>query len=216
MRRVLLAAVLAVVPSVASAQGFLEGAIGLTLIPDIETEDYSIDTIYGPFEGRGELNFEQEFSGGAEAGFAMGQFRFGASWDFASAQLDTARVQGTLDGVPFFIEGTDDEIADTLGISFDENVHIFAANAYYNIGAPEASVRPYIGIGLGAAKFENADTELAVNLTAGARFALGPSAYLGGRYRFTWIQGPEDDLGISYEGITMHTFSLLLGFYFGG
>ena len=146
----------------------------------------------------------------------MGQFRFGASWDFSSAQLDTARVEGTLDGVPFFIEGTDDEIADYLGLSFDENVHIFAANAYYNVGAPDALVRPYIGVGLGAATFQDADTELAVNLTAGARFALGPSSYIGTRYRFTWIQGPEDDLGISYESITMHTFSLLLGFYFGG
>src|SRR5688572_25482837 len=108
-----------------------------------------------------------------------------------SAQLDTGRVVGTLDGSPVLEEGTDDQIADFLGLSFDENVHIFSANAYYNIGAPDASFRPFIGVGIGGASFQDADMELAANASIGARMALGPRAYLGGRYRFTWIRGPE-------------------------
>lgn len=217
MRHLLLAAALAAVPTVASAQiGYLEGSIGIAMLPEVETDEYSIDTVQGLFEGRGELDFENEFVGGVEAGIAAGQFRFGIGWDFMSAQLDTGRIVGTLDGAPFLSEGTDDEIAEFLGLSFDENVHIFSANAYYNIGAPDASFRPFIGIGVGGASFQDADMELAASASLGARFALGERGYVGGRYRFTWIQGPEDDLGINYKSIHVHTFSLILGFYFGG
>ena len=219
MKKMLLAAlVIAALPSVASAQvGYLEGALGLTLIPDVEIEPFQIDIPgAGTFEGRSELNFESEFSGGLEGGVAAGQWRFGLAWDFASAQLDTGRAEGTLDGVPVIVEATDDEIADSVGLSFDENVHIFTANAYYNIGAMDVSVRPYVGLGLGVATFEDADPEVAINGTIGARFALGPRSYVGARYRFTWIQGTEDELGLKYEDFTLHTFSLLLGLYIGG
>jgi len=217
MRALLLAAVLAAFPTIASAQtGYLEGSIGLALIPDVETDDYSIDTVEGLFQGHGELNYETEFTGGVEAGLAFGQFRVGIGWDVVSAQLDTGRIVGTLDGSPFLVEGTDDEIADFLGLSFDENVHIFSLNGYYNFGVPEASFRPFIGIGVGGASFQDADTELAMSATLGARFAITENIYTGARYRFTWVQGPEDDLGISYNSITLHTVSLILGFYFGG
>lgn len=217
MRRLILAAALAVAPSIAHAQiGYLEGSIGIAMIPDVETEDYAVDTDVGFFEGRGELNYETEFSGGVEAGLTTGAFRFGAFWEMMSAQLDTGRIVGTLDGSPINLEGTDDEIADYLGLSFDENVHIFGVNGYYNFGPPAATVQPFVGVGIGGATFQDADTELAVNATLGARFALGERAYLGARYRFTWINGPEDDLGIAYKSIHVHTLSLILGFYFGG
>ena len=216
MRKLLLATLLAAIPSIASAQiGYLEGSMGIAMIPDVETEDHQFDTIYGFFEGRGELNYETEFSGGLEAGLSTGNFRFGAFWEMMSAQLDTGRVVGTLDGLPINIEGTDDEIVNYLGLSFDENVHVFGVNGYYNFGMPGANWQPFVGMGIGGATFQDADTELAVNASLGARFALGTNAYVGGRYRFTWINGPEDDLAISYKSIQVHTVSLILGFYFG-
>ena len=218
MRKLLLAALLAAVPTVASAQvGYVEGAIGQTLIPDVETKNYTLyDPSLGTFIGHGELDFGSEFSGGAEIGFARERFRFGLSWDYATAEIDTVRLVGTLDGSPYSEEMSGAELEDVTGISFDENVHILGANAYYNFGAPEAMWRPYIGAGAGLAMFQNADSEFALQLTAGVRFALGTNAYLGGRYRFAWIKGPEDDIGIAYEDINLHTFSVVLGFYFGG
>jgi hypothetical protein len=221
MRLSLAAALLAAVPAIVHAQaipgGYIEGAIGISLISDVETEDYLIDVPgYGTFFGRAEANYETEFTGGAEIGLTTGRWRFGASWDFTSAQLDTARVIGELDGSPISQEITDDALAEDFGISLDNNAHLFAGNAYYNFGPADASFRPYIGVGLGAAVFEKASTEFAVTATLGARFALGPRTYVGTRYRLTHIGGPTDDFGAEYEPITLHTFSLLLGLYFGG
>lgn len=217
----LAAALLAAIPTFVHAQtaptGYVEGAIGISVIQDVHTEDYLIDVPgFGTFAGHGEAHYNTEFTGGAEIGITTGRWRFGASWDFTSAQLDTARVRGELDGVPFNEEITDDALAEDFGISLDNNANVLAGNVYYNFGAPDASFRPYIGAGLGAAVFEKASTEFAVTATLGARFALGPRSYVGGRYRLTHIAGPDDNAGVKFEPITMHTFSLLLGLYFGG
>jgi hypothetical protein len=220
-RLFLAAALLAVVPSIAAAQtlpaAYVEGAIGISLIHDVHTEDYIIDVPgYGTFSGHGEAHYNTEFTGGVEIGLTTGRWRFGASWDFTSAQLDTARVRGELDGLPFNEEITDDALAEDFGISLDNNANVIAGNAYYNFGPDDASFRPFIGVGLGAAVFQKASTEFAVTASLGARFTLGPRSYVGGRYRLTHIAGPQDDAGVVYKSITMHTFSLLLGFYFGG
>lgn len=217
----LAAALLAAVPSLAHAQtmptGYVEGAIGISLISDVETKDYIVDVPgFGTFAGHAEADYNTEFTGGAEIGLTTGRWRFGASWDFTSAQLDEARVRGTLDGLPFNEEITDDALADDFGISLDNNAHVFAGNAYFNFGPPDAGFRPYIGAGLGAAMFEKASTEFAVTATVGVRATLGPRSYVGARYRLTHIGGPEDDAGVEYESITLHTFSLLIGFYVGG
>jgi len=214
-------ALLGALPTLVHAQtmpiGYVEGAIGVSVIQDAHTEDYLVDVPgFGTFAGHAEAHYNTEFTGGAEIGVTTGRWRFGASWDFTSAQLDTARVRGTLDGVPFNEEITDDQLAEAFNISLDNNAHVLAGNAYFNLGPPDAGFRPYIGAGLGAAVFEKASTEFAVTATVGARFTLGPRSYVGARYRLTHIAGPEDDAGVHYEPITFHTFSLLLGLYFGG
>jgi hypothetical protein len=221
MTRLVLAAALAAFPSLVHAQttptGYVEGAIGISLISDVESENYIIDVPgFGTFAGRAEADYNTEFTGGAEIGIATGRWRFGASWDFTSAQLDEARVRGTLDGTPFNEAITDDQLADDFGISLDNNAHVFAGNAYFNFGPPDASFRPYMGAGLGAAVFEKASTEFAVTATLGARFTLGPRSYVGARYRLTHTGGPDADTGVELDPITFHTFSLLLGLYFGG
>jgi hypothetical protein len=222
MTRLFLATgLLAALPTIVHAQsiptGYIEGAIGISLINDVETENYVIDVPgYGTFSGHAEADYNTEFTGGVEVGLTTGRWRFGASWDFTSAQLDKARVRGDLDSVPISEDITDDDLAAAYGISLDNNAHVFAGNAYYNFGPVDASFRPYIGVGLGAAMFEKASTEFAVTATLGARFTLGPRSYVGTRYRLTHIAGPQDDLGVSFQPITVHTFSLLLGYYFGG
>ena len=222
MTRLFFAAViLAAIPTFAHAQsaitGYVEGAIGISVIQDAHTENYVVDVPgFGTFAGHAEANYNTEFTGGAEIGLTTGRWRFGASWDFTSAQLDTARARGELNGVAFNEEITDDALAEDFGISLDNNAHVLAGNTYYNFGPPDAGFRPYIGAGLGAAMFEKASTEFAVTATLGARFTLGPRSYVGARYRLTHIAGPTDDAGVEFDPITLHTFSLLLGLYFGG
>lgn len=81
--------------------------------------------------------------------------------------------------------------------------------------------QPYIGLGVGAATFDNLDSQFAFLVTLGANVPLGPSAYIGGRYRAAFISGPSRstdngiDYGIEFDSITTHTFSLILGFQFG-
>ena len=107
MRKLLLAALLAAIPSImfsstVSAQGYIEGAIGFGLFPDIETSGYSYDTgpvvtpYAGLFEGNAEVQIDSSWAFGAEVGWRYGSWRFGASWDFIDAEADVARLEGTL------------------------------------------------------------------------------------------------------------------------
>ena len=98
-RLFLAAALMAAVPTFVHAQtapmGYVEGAIGISLIDDVETKDYIVDVPgFGTFAGHAEADYNTEFTGGAEIGLTTGRWRFGASWDFTSAQLDKARVRG--------------------------------------------------------------------------------------------------------------------------
>jgi hypothetical protein len=134
--------------------------------------------------------------------------------------VDTARLEGTLDGVPFTFDASDEDLED-FGIGANNDLNIFAVHGYYDFGSYDlggvsGGVRPYLGLGIGAATVENMSTEFALLVTAGANFAIGPQAYLGARYRFGWISGPEDDnFGIQWSDFTTHTFSIVLGYRFG-
>ena len=237
MRKLLLAAVIAAIPSIAfpsiaSAQGYIEGAVGFGLFPDIETNGYSRDItpvvtpFSGFFEGNAEVQINSSWAFGAEAGWRAGAWRFGASWDFIDAETDVARLEGTLNGVPFSFEADDQELQD-FGLDANYDVNIFAANGYYTfnrasvLGAFNMNFEPYIGLGLGAATFSNLDTQFAFLVTLGANVPLGPSAYIGGRYRATFISGPSRSIdngpgnGIGFDSIITHTFSLILGYHFG-
>jgi opacity protein-like surface antigen len=219
MRRLLFAAMLAAVPSVAWAQdvgvAYVEGSVGLLLIPNVETEPFTIDTGFGIFEGDVELDYGEDFTFGFEGGYSTGVWRFALSYDYSNAELDSATVSGTLDGDPFEENVTHNDLND-FGISADNTLQLFQAHAFYNLPLLGPAIRPYVGVGAGMAAIEHADSELAFSATVGARFALSEAAYLGAKYRFTFIAGPTDDGGTRFENFALHTFSVLIGFYIGG
>jgi hypothetical protein len=214
MRKFLLAAVLAIIPSVASAQLYIEGAVGITQVPEIETKTYSVDVPnVGLLDAGSQLEYARTYSAGAEAGIRFLGVRLGASWEMASTELDSGTIAGTLDGSPYSFQGTGDEIAAATGLTFDHDIQIAAANLYFNLPLPV--IEPFVGVGAGAAFIDNASTEIALSASAGARLAIGSRAYVGARYRFTFIQGPQNDLGINYDPIMFHSVSLILGLNLG-
>jgi hypothetical protein len=235
MRKLLVAALLAAIPTIAfpshaTAQtGYVEGAIGLSLLSgNLESDDdFSFVTAGGElFVGSAEGDYDGNWGFGAEIGFQTGPWRFGASWDFADAELESLTLNGTLDGVPFSGDITgDDEIA-AAGLEDETDVNIFAANAYYvfdpySLGMGSWSVQPYIGLGAGAATFSDFDTSFAFLVTAGVNVPILENGYVGARYRLAVISGPEGDEdvfsggGVELDTFTTHTFSLVIGFRFG-
>ena len=214
MRKLLLAAALAFVPTAASAQFYIEGAIGLAEVPKLQTETYTVDVPgAGVLNASSELNYEQTYSGAAEAGLRFLGWRFGASWEMANTRLESGTISGTLDGSPFTFTGTGEEIAAATGLTFNHDIQIISANLSYSLPLPV--VRPFVGVSAGSAFIDNASTELALSASAGARVFFTNRAYVGARYRFTYIGAPETDLGISYDPIVFHSVSLILGINLG-
>lgn len=226
MRKLLLAALLAAFPiiafpSEASAQvGYIEGSVGFLMTNSVETDEFSRLTDEGLFEGTIDFDYDAQWAAGLEGGFQTGPWRFGLAWDFISSEVESAHAVGFLDGVPADFYATDQELEDDFGLSGNRDIHIFTVNGYYQFnalnltGTGSAGFQPYLGIGLGAATFQNANTTFAFTATAGANFALGPNVYLGGRYRLGVLSGPESDSGLKFSEITTHTFSLVLGYRF--
>jgi opacity protein-like surface antigen len=222
MRKLLLAAVLAafpiiVFPSNASAQmGYVEGSVGFLVTNSVETDEFSALTSGGLFDGTIDFDYDAQWAAGLEGGFMTGPWRFGIAWDYISSEVESAHVVGFIDGVPADFYATDQELEDEFGISGNRDIHIFTVNGYYHFNAFDfaSPVQPYLGLGVGAATFQNANTTFAFTATAGANFALGPNVYLGGRYRLGVLSGPTNDFDVSFGELTTHTFSLVLGYRF--
>jgi hypothetical protein len=218
MKKWLLAAFFAVLPSIAFAQnGYIEGSVGLVLFPDIQSDNYTITTSGGLFQGNAETDYGGNWGLGLEGGYQTGPWRFGLSWDWIRAEVDHARVEGTLNGSPFSSELTDQQL-ENFGIGANNDVNIFALNAYYTFNSftlLQTGFQPYLGLGAGLATINNASSEFAFLVTAGADVLLGQGFYLGGRYRLGIISGPTTDRDIHLGGFTTHIFSLVLGYRFG-
>jgi opacity protein-like surface antigen len=225
MKKLLVTALFAVMPSFAYAQtGYIEGSVGFVLFPDIQSDNYIIDTNGvspgGVFAGNAETDYGGNWGAGLEVGYQTGPWRFGVSWDWIDAEVDHARLEGTLDGVPFSAEVSDQQLAN-YGIGANNSVNIFALNAYYvfNSVRPGALIfsgfQPYAGIGVGAATINNASTEFTFLATLGANYAFSSGVYLGARYRLGLISAPTTDNGLKLDSITTHIFSIVLGYRFG-
>lgn len=221
MRSLFAAAVIAAVPSLCLAQEpndqfvwYGEALLGASFVQDVQTHHYTVDTGDGIFSGRVKGSYDPTLSAGAELGVSTGPWRFGISWDYASAKLGKATAVGTLDGVPFEQSVNRTDLA-SFGVSADTQVQIVAGNVYYNLPLL-GPIRPYVGLGAGAAIIDKAkDTVLAGLATVGARFALNDRVYLGVRYRFNYVSGITDNFGVQYDPIMFHTVSVLIGVYLG-
>jgi hypothetical protein len=211
-------AIIALISTNANAQPVATGfygeiGVGLSLIQSATTEPFSADIGLGTLAGTMDTEFASpQGMFGAEVGFASARWRFGVSYDWMDAPIESVAFSGTFNGSPLNTTIEKDDL-DALGFQTDTGFLIAGGNVYYNFLPSRSAVEPYIGVGVGAAIVQNASTELALSATAGARYAITPRAYVGARYRFVRIAGPKDDSGIQYDNIFIHMISVQLGLY---
>jgi len=211
----LIAASICLLPSVASAQamnGYFEGNLGAAFISDVDAH-VDVPDLSATVSG----DYGTELLFGLEAGISglgnANNLRLGLSWDNVKAELDSVRVSGTGLGGPFSFTGNCPD-PDGYCSEADETVNVIAANAYLDFAANnQMGIQPFIGVGAGWAFFKDAESQFAASGTVGARIPFGTNAYVGGRYRFQWIDGTSDELA-SYDSITVHGLSAIIGVNF--
>jgi hypothetical protein len=225
MKRIALASIaLVAFPFAASAQilpapgyaayGEFDG--GVTLLQSVQTKTYtgtSDGFTYSGLKAKGDYN--PAFTVGGEVGvdgLGDGNFRAGISYDYLYATLHRATVSGLINGTP--VNGTFSRDAlKAAGLNFDNSANVVEGQFSYSLLPIGVNVRPYIGAGAGIAIIQN-NQVFAASATAGLRYAIAPEMYLGLRYRFHYIGGPKDSLGIQYNPIWTHTISAVIGLYF--
>ena len=150
MKRQIAFVVICLLPSAAFAQGtgYLEGSIGVAVIPDIHGRASGADIGIGTFTGTTSLKFGPELMFGVEAGLARlantESLRMGLSWDHTNATLNSASVSGTVDPGSLPVSGS----VDASDIDFESSINVIAVNAYLDLG-DMMSLRPYVGAGAG-------------------------------------------------------------------
>lgn len=218
MRIAALIALAALAPTAAMAQGapmigYVEGGLGLTIIGNVDTAPLTVFVPgTGTFSGTAKGSYGTRMTAGAELGTTFGNWRVGISYDYTDAKLNSATATGTLNGQPFTATYPG-AVIKGFGYNFDTNVQLFSGNVYYNLPLIGDLIRPYVGLGVGAALIDKARTELAISGTLGARIGISDNIYIGPKYRIMRIGGTRDDLGTQYEDMVVHTFMGVIGFY---
>ena len=198
--------------SAQASRGYLEGSLGAAFISDV---DANVD--FPDLSATVSGDYGTELLFGLEAGVSglgsANNLRLGLSWDNVKAELDSVRVSGVGLGGPFSFSGNCPD-PDGYCSAADETVNVVAANAYLDFAVDnQMGIQPFIGVGAGLAFFNDADSQFAASGTVGARIPFGTNAYVGGKYRFQWIDGTSDGFA-SYDSITVHGLSALIGVNF--
>jgi opacity protein-like surface antigen len=221
MRILIATALFCAIPTLACAQddgtlpvSFAEVSLGASFIPTIRTKTYTLSDGIDTATGHIELNYSTGLTAGAEVGILSGLFPrigFSISYDYLQARFDHGLITGTLDGVPGSLAFTRSDVA-SFGINLDNDVHLIAGNVFYNPWE-QGRIHPYIGGGVGVAIISHTDTQAAVTATAGVRADLSDDFYVGVRYRYFYVTGPTDSLGIRYDSLSNHSVMAMIGVY---
>lgn len=197
---------------------YLEGQLGMTQVMDLDTATYS-GSIGGVTYTNTKASFEYKpaFAYGLEAGLARvggSPVRLGLAYQGFTARVNKVTGSGT-----FTYNGNTYNLSQTVtradlksaGLDFDNRVGLYMANAYYDFDLGNGW-RPYIGAGIGLANIEHAkNNELALNGAVGVQYDVTSNVYLGAKLQLTWVNGPKDKLGLSYDNVLATTGMLTLG-----
>jgi hypothetical protein len=141
MKFLMACVLLCAIPTLACAQddgtlpvSFAEVSLGASFIPTIRTKTYTLSDGINTATGHIELNYSTGLTAGAEFGILGGLFPkigFSISYDYLQARFDHGLITGTLNGDPGSLAFTRNDVA-SLGINLDNDVHLIAANVFYN------------------------------------------------------------------------------------
>ena len=196
---------------------YVEASAGLGISPIIDTRTASFVAPPDRSIGKAQLNYGDSFMAGAEAGMALsgadGNWRFGVNYEHTRLNLGSIDIRGLVDGVPGAVTYTGKDLA-FQRYPFNYSVHLALANLYYDFPAVMGRIHPYAGLGAGTGFVEDSSTEFALSGTAGIRIAIGRSAYAGLRYRYYWVSGSTNRIGVRMLPLTAHTISTVIGYRF--
>lgn len=223
MQKVILTAVLLLLPEFAAGKEpdhsvYVEASAGLGISPTIAT---NVATFVAPPDraiGKAKLNYGDSFMAGAEAGMTLGHadrnWRLGLNYEHTRLNLGSIRIVGLINGVPGSVAYTGKDLAFER-YRFNYSAHLATANVYYDFPALFLErIRPYAGLGAGAGFVEEASAQLALSATAGIRIAITRSIYVGLRYRYYWVGGSTNQIGVEMLPLTAHSVFSVVGYSF--
>ena len=221
MRKILL--LLALISSSALAaelKPYLEGQLGFASLDDVDTKLNG--TIGGgTATASAKIKYDHSVSGGFEIGannVGIENLRIGASYNRMKFDMDKVTGSITTTGVTGFDNGTlTGDITSTVrsaGISLDNSVNLYMANAYYDIKNASAFT-PFVGLGMGMANIQNAkDNEFAWSASVGGKYNIDKNMYLGLKGSYTSVNGITDKIGLEYKDMDAYSAHAILGYQF--
>lgn len=221
MRKILL--LLALISSSALAaelKPYLEGQLGFASLDDVDTKlNGAIGG--GTATASAKIKYDHSVSGGFEIGannVGIENLRIGVSYSRMKFDMDKVTGSITTTGVTGFENGTlSGDITSTVrsaGISLDNSVNLYMANAYYDIKNASAFT-PFVGLGMGMANIQNAkDNEFAWSASVGGKYNIDKNMYLGLKGSYTSVNGITDKIGLEYKDMDAYSAHALLGYQF--
>lgn len=221
MRKILL--LLALISSSALAaelKPYLEGQLGFASLDDVDTKlNGAIGG--GTATASAKIKYDHSVSGGFEIGannVGIENLRIGVSYNRMKFDMDKVTGSITTTGVTGFENGTlSGDITSTVrsaGISLDNSVNLYMANAYYDIKNASAFI-PFVGLGMGMANIQNAkDNEFAWSASVGGKYNIDKNMYLGLKGSYTSVNGITDKIGLEYKDMDAYSAHALLGYQF--
>ena len=223
MHKIILTAVLLLLPACAMGEEpgslpvYVEASAGLGISPIINTRSATFVAPPDRSVGTAQLNYGDSFMAGAEIGMVLGNpdgnWRLGLNYEHTRLNLGSIDITGLINGVPGKVTYTGKDLAFER-FPFNYSVHLAMANVYYDLPAVMERVRPYFGLGAGTGFVENSSTQFALSGTAGIRVAITRSLYLGLRYRYYWVSGSTNQIGVRMLPLTANTISTVIGYSF--
>lgn len=88
-------------------------------------------------------------------------------------------------------------------------------NAYYDFDVSE-KLKPFVGVGLGAAKNEDVSTEFAWQVSLGGKYYLVNNVYIGAKASYIRQNGPTYDgnSSVKFDDSSIYTAKALIGYEF--
>lgn len=222
MQKIILAGVFLLLPVCAQCEEaapslYVEASAGIGISPIIDTRTATFVAPPDRSIGKAQLNYGGSLMAGAEIGTvpgdADGNWRLGLNYEHTRLNLGSIDIHGLVNGVPGSVKYTGKDLA-FQRYPFNYSVHLALANLYYDFPAIMDRIHPYAGLGAGTGFVEDSSTEFALSGTAGIRIAVGHSTYVGLRYRYYWVTGSTNQIGVRMLPLMAHTISSVIGYEF--